>query len=82
MGEGAGGKCCVEDGYELVGDVPFIGAALLGSRDDLAGAESSMESIDMLLPGRAVEDRAGSSRALENEGFGGGGICDMGVRMV
>lgn len=47
------------------------------SRDGLPGAESSMDEIDMLLPGRVTEDGAGRSRPPEEKGGGGGGTRDM-----
>ncbi len=48
----------------------------MGSRCGLPGAESSMEEIDMLLPGRLVEEKAAVSRPAE-KGGGGGGPRDM-----
>ena len=60
-----------------MGDAPINVVAVSGSRGGLPiGAESSMEDIDMLLPGRFVEDKAGKSRAPE-KGGGGGGTRDM-----
>lgn len=79
VGDGAGGMCWEEGGYAPVGEVLFMGAAILGSRDNLTGPESSIDSIDMLLPGRVEVDGAGSSRKLGN-GSGGGGIWEMGAR--
>lgn len=46
------------------------------SRFGRPGVESSMEDIDMLLPGRFAEDRAGKSRP-PGKGGGGGGTRDM-----
>lgn len=80
MGEGAD-SWCVEEEYESVGEAPFICAAAGGSRGVLEGPESSIDEIDMLLPGRAVDDRAGNSRRPE-KGGGGGGTCDMVTRAL
>jgi len=60
-----------------VGDAPFNVVAVPGSRGGLpTGAESSIEDIDMLLPGRFPEDKTGKSRPPE-KGGGGGGTLDM-----
>lgn len=64
-----------------MGDVVLIDATILGSRDDLVGFESSIEDIDMLLPGRVVVEGAGSSRTPGNGG-GGGGICESEARAL
>ena len=57
--------------------MPFSGVDVVGSRDVLAGGpESSIDKIDMLLPGRVDDDGAGNSRRLA-KGGGGGGTCDM-----
>ena len=63
---------CAEEEYELIGEVPLIGPAAAGSREFLEGAESSIDDIDMLLPGRVVDESAGSSRRPEKGGGGGG----------
>ncbi len=60
--------------------MPFRGVDVVGSRDVLGGGpESSMDRIDMLLPGRVDDDGAGNSRRPEKGGGGGGGggTCDM-----
>lgn len=60
-----------------MGDAPFAMVAVLGSRGGFStGAESSIEDIDMLLPGRFDEDKAGKSRPPE-KGGGGRGTLDM-----
>ena len=52
--------------------MPFMRGAVAGSRVDRPGSVPSMDEIDMLLPGRFAVDKAGSSRAPEKGGGGGG----------
>ena len=56
--------------------MPFKRGAVVGSRVDRPGSVPSMDEIDILLPGRFVVDIAGSSRAPE-KGGGGGGTRDI-----
>lgn len=76
VGDGAGAACWFVEEYDDGGEVPFMRGGATGSRVDRPGSVPSMDDIDMLLPGRVVVDRAGSSRPPE-KGGGGGGTRDI-----
>ena len=76
VGDGLGAAGCADEEYNDGGEVPFMRGAVAGSRVDRPGSVPSMEEIDMLLPGRLMVDKAGSSLTPE-KGGGGGGTRDM-----
>lgn len=79
-GDGAGIDLLAGDGAEttLIDAVPFICPDATDSRGVRSDSEPSIDSIDMLLPGRVIDDKAGRSRDPEKGGGGGGpreGAC-------
>ena len=76
VGDGTGAACCADEEYDDGGEAPFMRVGAVSSRVVLPVSLPSMDEIDMLLPGRVVVDKAGSSRAPE-KGGGGGGTRDM-----
>ncbi len=76
VGDIIGPACWAEEEYDDGGEVPFMRGAVEGSLLDRPGSVPSIDEIDMLLPGRFVLDKAGSSLPPE-KGGGGGGTRDM-----